>query len=107
MEVAADGAEIEHCGREIDDHAVMLAGNVADHRQRLEVNLRRHDGRSKAEYAAAFEPLECMGEDQKIAIAGVAIRRAVAVGMLVGNVVPDSGVDRGGNPETISPPHAT
>src|ERR1039457_493366 len=101
VEVAANRHEIEHRGREARYLPSLLTRDIANHRQRLQVNLGTHDGRSEAEHAAALKPLECVRENQKIAIAGVAIGRAVAVGMLMRDVVADAGVYRSGNRKTI------
>ena len=74
-----------------------MTSDVADHRERLQVDFRAHDGRPEAEHTTAFEPFHGVRENQEIAIAGVAIGRAVAVGMLMRDVVPDADVDRGGD----------
>ena len=81
--------------------AAFLMGDVARHRQGLEINFRPHDRRAEAEQHAAFEPLHRLGEDQEVAVAGLAQRRAVAVGMLVDDVVADADVDRHRHAEPV------
>ena len=55
----------------------------------------------KFEHDAAFQILHGAGEDQEIAVAGSAQRRAVAVGMLVDNVVADARVNGGRNRQPV------
>src|SRR5258706_5574442 len=83
VKVSMNWPKIEHRGREVRDGSSLLARDIPDHRQRLQVNLGPHNGRSKAEHAAALQPLHSVREDQKVAIAGIAVSRAVAVAMLM------------------------
>src|SRR6202034_2010893 len=53
-----------------------------------------HDGRAEAQQHAAFEALGRAGEDQEVAITGRAEGRAIAIGMLMQNVVADADVRR-------------
>ena len=94
MDIAADRHQIEDRGGEVADRAALLMRDVAAHGQRLQVDLRRHDRRAEAEHHAAFQPLHRAREDQEIAIAGRAQRRAVAIRMLVQDVVADARMHR-------------
>src|SRR5437016_9765479 len=75
--------QIENGGGEAANGAALLRGHVARHRQSLEVNLRAHDGASEIEQYPSLQPLYSAGENQKIAVAGRACGRPVAVGMFV------------------------
>src|SRR5207249_3212206 len=63
----------------------------------FEVHFGAHDGGAEVEQDAAFEALDRGGEDEEVAIAGGAQGRAIAVGVLVDDVVTDAGVNGEGN----------
>ena len=90
MDIAVDGHQVEHRRGEVADLAALLMRHVARHGQRLQINFGRHDGRAETEQHAAFQALDGAREDQKIAIAGRAEGRAIAIGMLVQDVVADA-----------------
>ncbi len=75
------------------DHAPLLVGDVAAHRQRLEINFRRHDRRAEVQQYAAFEGADALGEDEEVVIAGSAQGCAVAIGVLMQDVVADAHVN--------------
>src|SRR5262249_26746935 len=76
-EIAMDRDEIEDGSSEVRDAPALLSRDVAHHRQCFQINLRTHDRRTEAQYAAAVEPLHGVREYEEIAIAGIAVRRSV------------------------------
>src|ERR1022692_1096691 len=90
--VAQNGDEVEDRGGEVADGAGFPMGHVARHGEGLQVDLRPHDGGTEVEQHAAFEALHGAREDEEIAITGRAERGAVAVGVLVNDVVADAHV---------------
>ena len=74
------------------DLAALSAGDVANHRERLEIDFRTHDRGTEVEHHAPFEPFHRFGEDQEVSVACFAQRSAVAVGMFVNDVVADPDV---------------
>ena len=92
VNIALDRRQIENGSREVADGAAFLVRHIARHGQRFQINFRRHDGRAEAQHHAAFQALDGAREDQEIAIAGRAERRAIAIGMFVQDVVADAHV---------------
>src|SRR5260370_42686620 len=88
--VSQNGHEVEDSGGEMADGAAFLVGDVARHGQRLQVDLWPEDGGREVEQHAPFKALHGAREDQEIAIAGRAEGRAVAVGVLVDDVIADA-----------------
>src|SRR5260370_25688459 len=81
--------------------AARLGGNIAGHGQRFEVDLGGHNGGAEAEQDARLQILNGAGEDQEIAIAGFAGGGAIAVGMLMQNVVADADMHGDGYRQAI------
>src|SRR5690348_11088710 len=69
--------QIENGGSEVGDFPPLLMRHVAGHGERLEVYLGTHDGRPEVKHYPAFEVLDALAVDQKIAIARATERRAV------------------------------
>jgi len=72
----------------------LLPGNVADHREGLQINFRAHDRGPEIQHDTALKGFNGLSKDQKVAIAGRAERCPVAVGMLVNDVVAHADVNR-------------
>src|SRR6185312_771176 len=100
-EIALDRPNIEDSRGEFADGPAMLMRDVPRHRQRFQVNLRTHDGRAEAKNQAAFERLHRVREDKKVPVTRVSECGAIAVRMLVDDVVTDTGVDRGRNGKPV------
>ena len=73
--------------------AAVLVGDVAGHGQGLQVDLRAHHRRADVQQHAAFEPVDVLGEDEEIGVAGRAGGGRVEIGVLVDDVLPDAHVD--------------
>src|SRR5262249_53232869 len=86
--------QVENARTEVTDLAASLMGHIAGHRQRLEVDLRPHHRRAKVQQNTAFQPGDCLGEDQEVLIARLSQRGTVAVGMFVQDVIADADVYR-------------
>src|SRR4051794_28012626 len=99
--IALYGYEIEDGGSEAADRAALLQRHISRHGEGFQVDFGTHDGRTEVEKRASLQALDCAREDQEIAITGRAQRRAVAVGMLVYDVVADAGVHRHGHTRAI------
>src|SRR5690349_12861543 len=64
VDIAGDGNQIEYRRCKIPDLPSLLARHITRHGQRLEINLRSHDGRPEAQHHAALEFLHVTREDQ-------------------------------------------
>lgn len=101
VKVAADGDQIESGGSEMADLATLLPRDVAGHRKRLQVNLGAHNRRAVVEDRAAFQVFDRLREYQKVSVRAGPERRAVAVGVLVDDVVTEADVNGYGNSQTV------
>src|ERR1700730_17920065 len=86
--------QVEYGRRKVSDLSTFLTRHVAGHRQGLEVDFRSHHGRAEVQQDAAFQPRDRLDEGQEIAIARRPKRGAVAIPMLVNDVVADADVNR-------------
>jgi hypothetical protein len=76
--------------------------DIARHRQRLEINLGAHDLRADVQQRAPLQARDAFGVNEKIGVRGLAERRAIAVGVLVDNVVADADVRRHWHAQSIT-----
>ena len=89
VNVALNRNQVEYGRAELCDGAAGLVGYVARHGQRLQIDLRRHDGRAETQKHAVLQVGNCLGKDQEVAIAGGAQFAAVAIRMLMDDVIAD------------------
>ena len=89
--------QIENRGGEMPDGAAFLVRDISGHGQGLEVNFRSHYRGAEVEQHAAFKRFHGFREDQKIAVRGFAEHCAVAIRVLVDDVIADADMDCGGN----------
>src|SRR5215831_17596933 len=99
--VAVNWYEVEDRRGEVADRAALLNRYVPCHRQGLQIHLRSHDGTAEVQQHTSFQPLDRAGEDQEIPITRRTDGSAVAVGMFVNDVVPDSGMYRDRHAQSI------
>ena len=101
-QVVTQRDQVEHCGRELRDGPAFLPGHVADHRERLEVDLRAHHGRAVVEVHAALQLRHGVREHEEVVVGRPPERLRVAVRVLVDDVLPDADVNGHWDAEAIS-----
>ena len=92
-QVGSQVLQIENGGRELVDLPPVLVSHVAGHRERLQVDFRPHDRGAEVQQHAALQLRDGLGEDQEIAIGSLAQGRAIAVRVLVDDVIAEPDVD--------------
>src|SRR5688572_7822458 len=91
--VAANRYEIEYRSRELTNGSCFLVGDVARHRQRFQINFGPHDGGAEVEHNTAFEPGDRLRQNKEVSVTGLPECGAIAIGMLVNDVVADADVN--------------
>src|SRR5262249_50572366 len=88
--VALNRNQVEHSRGEFRNGAAFLMRDISRHGERFQVNLGPHDGGANVQYDPTFEIGYCVGQNQKVAVACSAESGAVAIRVLVNDVIADA-----------------
>src|SRR4029077_5249558 len=90
VNIALNRHQIENRSRKVPEFPPLLVRHISGHGKGLEINFRRHDGQAATEQCSTLQALNGAGKNQEIAIAGISESSAIAIRMLMQDVVSDS-----------------